>query len=53
MDIGAESQKFGDPLRPHFDIRDKEHALAIDTISFAITVVKENGLLTARPKSVR
>ena len=52
VDVGAESQKYGDPLRPHFDIRDKEHALEIDTIPFAITVVKENGLLTARPKSV-
>jgi 2-phosphosulfolactate phosphatase len=52
VDVGSESQKYGDPLRPHFDIRDKEHALEIDTIPFAITVVKENGLLTARPKSV-
>ena len=52
VDIGSESQKYGDPQRPHFDIRDKEYALAIDSFPFAITVNRENGLLTARPKSV-
>lgn len=52
VDIGSESQKYGDPARPHFDIKDKEYALEIDSIQFAITVELENGLLTARPRLV-
>lgn len=50
VDVGSESQKYGDPKRPQFDIRDKDYALEIDTIPFSITVTGENGLLIARPK---
>ena len=49
---GGESQKFGDPSRPQFHAKDKEHALQIDTIPFAIGVARENGLLVARPEPV-
>ena len=49
---GGESQKFGDPTRPQFHAKDKEHALRIDTIPFAIGVARENGLLVARPEPV-
>ena len=47
---GEESQKFGDPTRPQFHAKDKEHALQIDTMPFAIGVTRENGLLLARPE---
>ena len=50
VDSGSESQKYGDPKRPHFDIRDKDYALAIDSIPFTIAVTRENDLLIARPK---
>ena len=49
---GAESQKYGDPERPHFDPRDREVALQIDTVPFAIGVSREDGLLVARPEYV-
>ena len=49
---GAESQKYGDPERPHFDPRDREVALQIDTVPFAIRVSREDGLLVARPEYV-
>ena len=45
---GAESQKFGDPTRPHFHAEDKAMALRIDTIPLAIAVSREDGLLIAR-----
>ncbi len=47
---GAEAQKYGDPARPHFHIRDREIALQIDSIPFAIRVTREDGLLVARPE---
>ena len=49
---GAESQKYGDPGQPHFHPNDKEIALQIDSIPFAVRVVRENGLLVARPEIV-
>jgi len=50
--VGEESQKYGDPARPHFHSKDKELALQIDTIPFAIKVSQENGLMVARPEAV-
>ncbi|MCH7745272.1 MAG: 2-phosphosulfolactate phosphatase [Chloroflexi bacterium] len=50
--IGEESQKYGDPARPHFHAKDKELALQIDTIPFAIKVSRENGLMVARPEAM-
>ena len=47
---GEESQKYGDPARPHFHAMDKEQALRIDSIPFAVIVARENGLLVARPE---
>lgn len=49
---GAESQKYGDPARPHFHAEDKEMALEIDCVPFAIRVTREDGHLVARPESV-
>ena len=49
---GAESQKYGDPDRPHFHPKDMEIALQIDSIPFAVSIVRENGLLVARPEIV-
>ena len=50
--VGEESQKYGDTARPHFHPSDKETALQIDTIPFAIQVTRENGLMIARPEPV-
>lgn len=50
--IGSEAQKYGDPERPHFPAADRDMALQIDTIPFAIKIEKENDLLVARPVSV-
>lgn len=47
-----ESKKFDDPQKPHFDPRDREIALAVDTINLAIVVREENGLLVARPERI-
>ena len=49
---GAESQKFGDPARPHFHPQDREIALRIDSIPLAIRVSREKGLLVARPEAI-
>ncbi len=45
---GGESQKFDDPALPHFHPKDKEYALLIDTIPFAVIVSEEEGLMVAR-----
>ena len=50
--VGAESQKYGDPSQPHFHEKDREAALQIDTIPFAIKVMHEDGLLVARPEAI-
>lgn len=44
----AEAQKYDDPLRPQFDPQDRAIALQIDTISIALKVSSEDGLLVAR-----
>lgn len=49
---GEEAQKYGDPARPHFPLKDRDMALEIDTVPFAIKIGEENGLLVARPESV-
>ena len=49
---GEESQKYGDPARPHFHPKDRDHALSISTIPFAISVTREAGLLVARMESL-
>lgn len=48
---GEEAQKYGDPARPHFPIKDRDMALEIDSVPFAIRIVTENGRLVARPES--
>ena len=45
---GEESKKYDDPEQPQFHPKDRDIALKIDSIPFAITVSKENGLLVAR-----
>ncbi len=47
--VGAEAAKFGDPERPHFHPLDRDIALEIDSLGFAIAVTREDGLLVARP----
>ena len=49
---GAEAQKYGDPNKPHFDSRDREMAVEIDTVPFAIEIVRQNGLMIATPRAV-
>ena len=45
---GAEARKYGDPLRPHFPAQDRDMALEIDTVPFAVRIEREDGLLVAR-----
>lgn len=45
---GAQAIKFGDPAQPQFHPRDRDIALEIDSLDFAIPVTRENGLLIAR-----
>lgn len=47
--MAPESAKFDDPAKPHFHPRDKEIALRIDSVPFAIQIAGEGGLLVARP----
>lgn len=47
---GAEAAKFDDPEQQHFHPKDRELALAIDSLDFAIAVSQEHGLLVARPR---
>ena len=49
---GEEAQKYGDPARPHFRSEDREAALKIDSIPFAIKVTREEGNLVARKVSI-
>jgi 2-phosphosulfolactate phosphatase len=44
----ADSQKFDDHSLPHYHPVDREIALRIDSVPFAIRVSRENGLLVAR-----
>ncbi len=45
---GAEAQKYSDPEQPQFHPEDRDMALQIDSVDFAIKVGKEDGLLVAR-----
>jgi len=47
---GKESQKFGDPLTPHFYAEDRDLALQVNRADFAIRIGEEDGLLVARPE---
>jgi len=47
-----DSVKFDDPKRPHFDPRDRDMALQIDSIPFAIRVRVEGDLLVATPETI-
>ena len=49
---GGESQKYADPSQPHFHPEDRDAALRVDEIPFAIEVSTEDGLLVARRVSV-
>ncbi len=46
--IGAEAQKYADPAKPQFHPQDRDMALEIDSVDFAIKVTREDGLLVAR-----
>ncbi len=41
--------KYDDPSQPHFRPEDRAAALKIDSVPFAIKVVREDGLLVSRP----
>ena len=47
---GAEAQKYADPNQPQFHPQDRDLALQIDRVPFAIAVAREDGLLVARRK---
>jgi 2-phosphosulfolactate phosphatase len=47
-----DSAKFDDPERPHFDPRDRNMALQIDSIPFAVRVRVEGDLLVATPETI-
>lgn len=49
---GKESQKFGDPAQPHFYAEDRDLALDINRVEFAIRINEEDGLLVARPEYI-
>ena len=48
-----DSAKFDDPERPYFDPRDRDMALEIDSIPFAVRVRVEGDLLVATPETIR
>ncbi|MCZ6634355.1 MAG: 2-phosphosulfolactate phosphatase [bacterium] len=47
-----ESQKFGDPEQPHFYAEDRELALEVDTVPFAIRIEREGKFWVSRPEKV-
>ncbi len=49
---GEESQKFGDPSQPQYHPEDRDIALQIDSVDFAIKVEREDGLLVARRRDL-
>ncbi len=49
---GKESQKFGDSTQPHFHAEDRDLALEVNRVDFAIRIGEEDGLLVARPEYV-
>lgn len=48
--VGHEAQKYDDPAQRQFHPQDKDLALHIDRYDFALPVVREDGLLVARPQ---
>lgn len=50
--VGQESQKYGDLATPHFPAADREMALEIDALPFAIGIAREGTLLVATPERV-
>ena len=48
-----QAAKFDDPAKPHFLPEDREAALRIDSVPFAIKVSSEDGMLVSRPVVVR
>jgi len=53
IEASPESAKFDDPAKPHFHPRDKEIALRIDSVPFAVEVTREDGLLVARQRRAK
>ncbi len=49
---GEEAQKYADPSQPQYHPEDRDMALQIDSVDFAIRVEREDGLLVARRHSV-
>ena len=45
---GEEAQKYSDPRQPQYHPEDRDMALQIDSVDFAIKVQREDGLLVAR-----
>ena len=45
---GEEAQKYGDPAQAQYHPEDRDMALDIDSVDFAIRVEREDGLLVAR-----
>ena len=45
---GEEAQKYSDPAQPQYHPEDRDMALQIDSVDFAIRVGREDGLLVAR-----
>ena len=48
---GEQSRKFDNPSRPHLYTQDRDMALEVDSVPFAVAVEREDGLLVARPVS--
>lgn len=48
----CDSLKFDDPARPHFDPRDRDIALQVDSIPLAVQVRRQGGLLVAEPVTI-
>lgn len=48
--VGAETAKFGDPEQLHFHPNDRDLALEIDKLDFAIEIKKRHGLLVAQKR---
>ena len=44
-----QAAKYDDPAKPHFRPEDREAALQIDSVPFAIKVSRENGMFVSRP----
>jgi len=49
---GKEAQKYADPSQPQYHPEDRDMALQIDSVDFAIRVEREDGLLVARRHNV-